>query len=74
MSTFLWFLCGLGLGVASGYAIAVIQQQFRSDTQAAKREERRRLLGLETRAARRATAVGTPRISIANYKRHMPKS
>lgn len=71
MSTFLWFLCGLALGVACGYAIAVIQQQWASDAQATRRADRRRLLGLEDRPAARPDAIGHARIKTGDYRREV---
>jgi hypothetical protein len=71
MDTIWWALSTLVLGVALGYGIAVVQQQFASDNQAARRAARRRLVGLEDRPAPQPGAIGHARIRTANVKREV---
>jgi hypothetical protein len=71
MDTIWWALSTLVLGVALGYGIAVIQQQFASDTQAARRADQRRKHGLEPRPDAQPGAIGHARIRTANVKREV---
>lgn len=67
MNEFWWFASGLVLGGTGGVAGMVIHAQMAADAQAERRRKQRALLGLPDRGPRRSDAIGTARVTQANY-------
>jgi hypothetical protein len=74
MNGFGWFASGLVLGIATGIFIMIVMQQFAADAQAARRAQRRALLGLPDRPPRRPGAQGSARVHVANFVERRPDS